>query len=220
MSYPEPRYHGDGGEASATFRPHGAPPDITYASGGTADYLATGASTGGLFGLYRWNMSAEPSGPGPHFHRTMAESFYVLLGTVEDLRRPRVGRLHAGRLRARAAGRNPRVPQRVRRARLDAASTSRPGAPREGYFEGLARFATEGRPGPEALERVLRGARQLLALTRLRLVRRVPVTHSPPIVAAGWRVERCNSSTGRERSSDPAPSGSGRCSSSSSLPAP
>ena len=28
-----------------------------------------------------------------------------------------------------------------------------PGAPREGYFEGLARFATEGRPGPEELAR-------------------------------------------------------------------
>ena len=83
MSYPEPRYLGDGGEASATYRPNGAPADITYASGGTADYLATGASTGGLFGLYRWNMSGEPSGPGPHFHRTMAESFYVLLGTVK-----------------------------------------------------------------------------------------------------------------------------------------
>ncbi len=80
MSYPEPRYLGDGGEASATFRPNDAPPDITYQSGGTADYLATGASTGGLFGLYRWNMGAEPSGPGPHFHRTMAESFYVLSG--------------------------------------------------------------------------------------------------------------------------------------------
>ena len=83
MSYPEPRYLGDGGEASATFRPSDAPPDISYQSGGTADYLATGTSTGGLFGLYRWNMSAEPSGPGPHYHRTMAESFYVLVGTVK-----------------------------------------------------------------------------------------------------------------------------------------
>ena len=82
MSYPEPRYLGDDGEASATVRSNDAPPDITYQSGGTADYLATGASTGGLFGLYRWNMSAEPSGPGPHYHRTMAESFYVLVGTV------------------------------------------------------------------------------------------------------------------------------------------
>jgi hypothetical protein len=28
-----------------------------------------------------------------------------------------------------------------------------PGAPREGYFEGLARFAVEGRPDKEALDR-------------------------------------------------------------------
>jgi quercetin dioxygenase-like cupin family protein len=27
-------------------------------------------------------MSAEPSGPGPHFHRTITESFYVLSGTI------------------------------------------------------------------------------------------------------------------------------------------
>jgi hypothetical protein len=37
-----------------------------YANGGTAQYLATGASTGGLFGLYRWNMSPAVSGPDPH----------------------------------------------------------------------------------------------------------------------------------------------------------
>src|SRR5262249_46742514 len=83
MSYPEPRYFGSGGEASATFRPDASPHDIDYQSGGSADYLATGAQTDGLFGLYRWNMSAEASGPGPHFHRTMTESFYVLLGTVK-----------------------------------------------------------------------------------------------------------------------------------------
>jgi hypothetical protein len=58
MSYPRVRYTGEGGEPTATYRPTSAAPDITYPNGGTADYLATGAQTEGLFGLYRWNMSA------------------------------------------------------------------------------------------------------------------------------------------------------------------
>jgi mannose-6-phosphate isomerase-like protein (cupin superfamily) len=82
MSYPQARYHGDKGEASARLRPADQGPDVTYASGGTAHYLATTATTGGHFGLYRWEMSDQPSGPGPHFHRTISETFYVLSGTV------------------------------------------------------------------------------------------------------------------------------------------
>ena len=82
MSYPEPRYLGDGGEVSATRRPGDAVADHTYANGNTVHYLATGASTDGRFGLYRWEMGPEPTGPGPHFHRTMQESFYVLSGVV------------------------------------------------------------------------------------------------------------------------------------------
>src|SRR3954451_17708341 len=82
MSYPEPRYHGDNGEVSALYRPAGTPPELTQASGGSASYLATEASTGGRFGLYRWDMAAAPSGPKPHFHKTISESFFVLSGTV------------------------------------------------------------------------------------------------------------------------------------------
>jgi len=41
-------------------------------------YLATGASTAGQFGLYRWDMAATPSAPDPHLHSPNAESFYVL----------------------------------------------------------------------------------------------------------------------------------------------
>jgi mannose-6-phosphate isomerase-like protein (cupin superfamily) len=152
MSYPEPQYHAEEGEASATLRPAGAPPDLTYASGGTCDYLATGASTGGLFGLYRWNMTAEPSGPGPHFHRTLAESFYVLLGRV---------RIYDGREWVEAEpGDFVHVPiggiHGFRNESREPASMLihfAPGAPREGYFEGLARFAVEGRPDKAALDR-------------------------------------------------------------------
>lgn len=59
MSYPEPRYHGDTGVAAATFRPAGHDPELTYPSAGAVHYLATGASTGGEFGLYRWEMAAQ-----------------------------------------------------------------------------------------------------------------------------------------------------------------
>jgi hypothetical protein len=82
MTYPEPTYLDDTGEVSATYRQADHTPELTYPTGNTAHYLATGASTGGLFGLYRWVMGPQPSGPGPHFHRSIAESFYVLTGTV------------------------------------------------------------------------------------------------------------------------------------------
>jgi mannose-6-phosphate isomerase-like protein (cupin superfamily) len=82
MSYPDPRYLGEGGETSATYRPADAAPDFTYQSGTTVHYLATGSSTDGLFGLYRWDMASGPGGPSPHFHRTITESFFVLGGTI------------------------------------------------------------------------------------------------------------------------------------------
>src|SRR5437870_3795803 len=82
MSYPPPHYDGASGLANATFRPSAHDPELRYPSGGTVHYLATGDSTGGQFGLYRWEMAAAQSGPDPHFHRTISESFYVLSGTV------------------------------------------------------------------------------------------------------------------------------------------
>src|SRR4051812_18786080 len=82
MSYPPPRYHGATGEVSARLRPHTTAADLLNATGGGADYLATGASTDGQFGLYRWNMGPGPGGPAPHFHKTISESFFVLSGTV------------------------------------------------------------------------------------------------------------------------------------------
>ena len=140
MSYPPPVYHGTEGEVRATFRPADADADITYASGGTAHYLATGATTGGKFGLYRWNMSAQPTGPGPHFHRTMTESFFVIDGIVRifsgdrwidarpgDFVHVPEGGLHGFRNESGAPA-----------SMLILFS---PGAPREGYFEGLPELA-------------------------------------------------------------------------------
>lgn len=81
MSYPEPRYLGDGGEVSATIRRAIDPPDLVAGSR-AVHYLATGSSTHGLFGLYRWEMDGSPGGARPHFHRSFTESFYVLSGEV------------------------------------------------------------------------------------------------------------------------------------------
>jgi mannose-6-phosphate isomerase-like protein (cupin superfamily) len=82
MSYPEPTYFGDTGEVSARLRPDGSKPELASPGGARTRYLATGASTNGQFGLYRWEMGPKPSGPDPHFHRTISESFYILSGTV------------------------------------------------------------------------------------------------------------------------------------------
>ena len=140
MSYPDPRYLGDPGLTNATFRPSGQAPELTYPSGGTAHYLATGASTSGQFGLYRWEMAATPSGPEPHFHRTISESFYVLSGTI---------RLYDGnRWIEGRPGDYLFVPEGgIHAFRNESGKPASmlilfaPGAPREDYFETTARIA-------------------------------------------------------------------------------
>ena len=81
LPYPPDRYDGTSGEASASYRPEGTPPDIDRPAT-TVHYLATGAGTDGQFGLYRWEMGGGRGGPDPHFHRSITESFYVLSGTI------------------------------------------------------------------------------------------------------------------------------------------
>jgi len=144
VSYPQPRYLGEPGLTNASFRSSGEAPELTYPSGGTAHYLATGASTNGQFGLYRWEMAAVPSGPEPHFHRSISESFYVLSGTI---------RLYDGTSWIDAApGAFLFVPaggiHAFRNESGEPASMLilfAPGAPREDYFETLARVA-DGQP--------------------------------------------------------------------------
>ena len=82
MSYPNARYLGDKGEISAIYRPADQEPELTIGSSTVVRYLATGASTNGQFGLYRWDMGPQPSGPSAHFHKTISESFFILSGTV------------------------------------------------------------------------------------------------------------------------------------------
>ena len=140
MSYPEPRYTGTGGELSATYRPAGAAPELVYASGNTVHYLATGAGTNGQFGMYLWNMGPQPSGPDPHFHRSVSESFYTLSGTV---------RIYDGqRWTDTGPGDFVHVPEGgIHGFRNESGEPASmllhfaPGAPREGYFEGLPDLA-------------------------------------------------------------------------------
>ena len=150
MSYPEPRYTGETGEVSATFRRAGEPAELPYRSGNAVSYLATGATTDGRFGLYRWDFSPQPSGPAPHFHRTISESFFILSGTV---------RLYDGKQWVDAtAGDFSYVPEGGIHAFRNESGLAAsmlilfaPGAPREEYFETLARLA--GNPSADAERR-------------------------------------------------------------------
>jgi mannose-6-phosphate isomerase-like protein (cupin superfamily) len=140
MSYPEPRYSGDAGEVSATFRRASQPAELPYHSGNAVHYLATGAATAGRFGLYRWDFGEHASGPSPHFHRTISESFFILSGTV---------RLYDGKAWVDAtAGDFCYVPEGGIHAfrnesgeRASMLILFAPGAPREEYFETLGQLA-------------------------------------------------------------------------------
>jgi quercetin dioxygenase-like cupin family protein len=135
--YPPDRYTGSSGEVNAALRGADAPAELTLGGGGAAHYLATGATTGGAFGLYRWEMGPAPTGPGPHFHRGITESFYVLSGTV---------RLYDGeRWLDGSAGDFLHVPEGgIHGFRNESGEPASmlllftPGAPREDYFETLA----------------------------------------------------------------------------------
>jgi quercetin dioxygenase-like cupin family protein len=146
MSYPPPRYTGASGEATATLRRHDHPPEVTYRNGVTAHYLATGAGTNGELGLYRWDFGPDESGPDPHFHRSISESFFVLSGQV---------RLFDGNEWATAGpGDFLFVPEggiHGFRGRDHASMLLlfAPGAPREDYFETLARLAEGESMTPE-----------------------------------------------------------------------
>ena len=136
MSYPPPLYTGESGERSAWVRPGTDAPDLVYPNGNRVHYLARGESTAGLFGLYRWEFAGPRSGPGPHFHRTIAESFYVLEGIVTIFD-------GADWVRARSGDFLHVPPGGIHGFRNEDGPAAMllhfaPGAPREAYFEGLA----------------------------------------------------------------------------------
>ncbi len=140
MSYPDARYLGEEGEISATFRPADQEPELTIGSGTAIRYLATGASTNGRYGLYRWEMRPHTSGARAHFHKTTSESFFILSGTV---------RMFDGeRWIDATAGDFLYVPEGGVHAFHNKSGEPAsmlllfaPGGPREAYFEALAEIA-------------------------------------------------------------------------------
>ena len=137
LSYPEAVYHGSTGEVSATYRPVDQKADLEIGPAVALHYLATGASTDGHFGLYRWDAGPHSGGAAPHFHRTMSESFFVVSGRME---------LYDGERWVDAGpGDFVYVPEGgMHGFRNESAEPSSmlilfaPGAPREGYFEAIA----------------------------------------------------------------------------------
>lgn len=137
MSYPETLYQATTGEVSASYRPANRKPDLEIGSAVAVSYLATGASTDGRFGLYRWDAGPQSGGAAPHFHRTMSESFFVVSG--------RVGLYDGERWVDAGAGDFVHVPVGgVHGFRNESAESASmlilfaPGAPREAYFEAIA----------------------------------------------------------------------------------
>jgi mannose-6-phosphate isomerase-like protein (cupin superfamily) len=147
--YPDPVYFGDG-EASATLRPASAEPEIVYPNGTRCALIATGKLTRGLFGIYRWEMTGERSGPGPHFHRTITESFYVLSGSISifdgrdwlDTRPGDFIHVPEGGIHGFSNESGQPASMLIHFS---------PGAPREDYFESNARFARDGRLSDEEM---------------------------------------------------------------------
>ncbi|GJP05041.1 hypothetical protein NJB18001_27660 [Mycobacterium marinum] len=137
--YPPARYTGDKGEVSARLKRRDEPPNLEL--GGTKyHFLATQKTTDGDFGLYRVDIAPAGGGPGPHFHKTMSESFFVLSGSM---------RMHDGRdwVDASAGDYLYVPPGGVHGFRNESDQPASililfaPGAPREDYFEGFPGLA-------------------------------------------------------------------------------
>ena len=140
--YPPVRHRAASGERSARLRRAAAHADLVTPTT-EIGYLATALQTDGEFGLYRYTMTGPPTGPGPHFHRTISESIFILSGTVQlfdgadwvdasagDFLHVPVGGVHGFR---NASGQP-----------ADMLLLFAPGAPREGYFEANAARAAAG----------------------------------------------------------------------------
>jgi mannose-6-phosphate isomerase-like protein (cupin superfamily) len=136
-------YEGEG-EVSAVYRPEDGVERLQLSSSTTARFVSPGSLTAGRFGLFRWDMAARAGGASPHFHRTFAESFFVLSGTVS---------LYNGEKWIDASARDfLYVPEGgVHGFRNEAEEDASmlilfaPGPPRERYFEELAEISASGR---------------------------------------------------------------------------
>lgn len=74
-------YVGDGELSGVIARGDDAP--VSTLGGMSAKVLAGTALTDGRYSLYRIELAPDGGGALPHFHRTFAESFHVLAGTIE-----------------------------------------------------------------------------------------------------------------------------------------
>lgn len=137
-AYPEPRYLKDQPEVSAWLKKDNDPPDYET-SGVEYHYLANQQDTDGDYGLYRVDIAPAGGGPGPHFHRSMSEAFFVLSGEMKlydgnewvegnqgDFLYVPPGGIHGFRNEAEKPA--------------SILILFAPGAPREAYFEGLAQL--------------------------------------------------------------------------------
>jgi mannose-6-phosphate isomerase-like protein (cupin superfamily) len=137
--YPPQRFTTEHPDVSATLRRADEPPD--YDSFGLVQYhyLANQQKTNGDYGLYRVDLAPEAGGPGPHFHRAMSEAFFVLSGSM---------RLYDGTdwLDGHQGDFLYVPPGGIHGFRNEADEPASilmlfaPGAPREHYFEGLAKL--------------------------------------------------------------------------------
>ncbi len=143
MSYPPIRYDAAEPSLSARHVAADAPPDLVTPTS-TIRYLAGARHGDAELGVFRYSLSERRSGPDPHFHRTMSESFFVLSGQV---------RIFDGRTWLECApGDFVHVPpggvhgfRNESGAAADMLILFAPGAPREGYFEELAEIGASGR---------------------------------------------------------------------------
>lgn len=59
------------------------PPDLPGPP--TVRFVAPGSVTAGRYGLFEYAMGPRSPGPGPHYHRTFSESFYIVTGELTIL---------------------------------------------------------------------------------------------------------------------------------------
>ena len=143
MSYPPERYDAAAPESSARYVRADVAPDLANATG-EFRYLAGDRHGDAEIGVFLRTMTAMRSGPDPHFHRTMSESFYVLSGEVRifdgrawvpcttgDFVHVPPGGVHGFRNESKAPA--------------SMLILFAPAGPRESYFEELAAIAESGR---------------------------------------------------------------------------